>query len=68
MLQATVGAMLLAVLSFASPLRSHALQIFDRVSVDFASRRVRLLRPGRSGLNEKGRMAQRQLERARLVG
>jgi hypothetical protein len=33
-----------------------ALQLFDRVSVDFANREVRLLRPGRSDLT-RSRMA-----------
>lgn len=40
-----------------------ALQLFDRVSVDFANRRVRLMRPGRSDLHGLTRMAHRQPQR-----
>jgi predicted aspartyl protease len=34
-----------------------ALRVFDRVSVDFADRKVRFLAPERSGLQSQGRMA-----------
>lgn len=45
-----------------------ALQLFDRVSVDFANRRVRLLRPGRSALDGGMRNARRQPESVWSVG
>ena len=44
------------------------LKLFDRVSVDFANRRVRLLRPGSSALNGAAKMVRRQPDRARHVG
>jgi len=44
------------------------LKLFDRVSVDFANRRVRLLRPGSSALDGAAKMARRQPDRARHVG
>jgi predicted aspartyl protease len=45
-----------------------ALKLFDRVSVDFANRRVRLLRPDRSELRSETRMAARPAPRARSGG